>query len=305
MYRLTGDERYLQPIIYDLLVTSERLREDLANLHDSAFVARRCSELRADLNPKTRKGRLRKEMFDRAGTIDFHLNLLAGAHKMFDLGVSGEQRFVPLFDSALAACRRADLGAFLLDTAVIRVYAPQAINFIHYIYDLGLGDLRQQYMGAFRRVFADQADADLPEEDFTMKIYGLTHFITAASRYYQRPVDSSAHAWITGYLATNLNRILRETKADVVAEVGICFLLSGQSGHPAVVKCRDALLSDFDSEAGLIPSLRGNPDPAMAEHRNILAYMLFTWPERLHPGPRLPETTPYRDLFGASPNLEE
>ena len=305
MYRLTGDERYLPPIVYDLLVTLENVRRDLAQSHDSAYLERRCSSMRNDLNPKTRKGQIRAEMFGRAGAIQFRLNLLHAANDMAELGVADVEPYRELFQGLLGECRPAEIESFLLDTSVVRAYAPQAVNYVYYLYDLGLADIRPAYTEAFQKVYPDSADDELTADEFTDKVYGLTHFITAASRYYQRPVDSDEFSWVLDYFHKNLDRILEETREDVVSEVGLCFLLAGRENDPAVAICRQRIIDRFDSDEGLIPSTTGRTDLAQSEHRNIIAYMLLAWPDQLITGPNLPQTAFFQDVLGTFNSDEE
>lgn len=302
MYRMTGDERYLPPIVYNLLVTLENLRRDLSQAHDSSYVAGRCSEMRSNLNPKTRKGRIRAEMFERAGAVQFYLNLLHAANDFAELGVKDTEPFRGPFQVSLSECRPAEIESFLLDSKVIGAYAPQAVNYVYYLYDLGLADIRQAYTETFRTTYPDRADRDMLQDDYADKVYGLTHFITAASRYYQQSVDSTEFAWILDYFEKNLDRIIDDTREDVVAEVGLCFLLTGRENNPAVVACRKRMIDRFDSGEGLIPSTTGRTDLAQSEHRNIIAYMLLTWPDRLHSGPNLPESRFFREVLAHSKN---
>ena len=297
MYRMTGDERYLPPIVFDLLVNLENLRSDLSQAHDPGYVAGRCATMRDNLNPSTRKGRIRIEMFKRWGAVQFYLNLLHTANAMAELGVKNEAPFKELFQASLAECKPDSIRSFLLDTAVIRGYAPQAVNYVYYLYDLGLADIRQAYTEAFRATYPDKADQDMEPDEFSDKVYGLTHFITAASRYYQKPVDSAEFGWILDYFDKNLNRILDDTREDVVAEVGLCFLLARRDNDPVVSTCRKRMIDRFDSGEGLIPSTTGRTDLAQSEHRNVIAYMLLAWNSQLHPGPDLPASSYYQKVL--------
>jgi len=305
MYRLTGDSRYFQPIMYDLVVTLDRLREDLRRANDSSYVLSRCVQMRSSLNPATRKDRLRLAVFEKAGTIDFYLNLATIANKLADYRLTHTESLGPLFDSTLNVLRAVDFSSFLLDTAVIRVFAPQVVNYVYYLADLGIVDLRERYVRVFRDVYSDSDDSRLSKDEFMDKAYGLTHFITAASRYYQQSVDSVEFAWILKYFETRQDRILADTKADIIAEVGVCFLLAGQERHAIVMECSRKVTEQFNSEAGIIPSPGGNTDLAHSEHRNMLAYMLLNWPERLFPGPDLASSKAFKDLLGVPTESDE
>ena len=113
----------------------------------------------------------------------------------------------------------------------------------------------------------------------------MTHFIFAASEYYQHQVDKQTFAWILDYFDANIDRILADATDDIIAEVGISFHLAGLSNHPVVKKTQAHIINAYDPKVATIPSPRGNPDLALGEHRNVLAMMLLNWPETLHQGP--------------------
>ena len=108
-------------------------------------------------------------------------------------------------------------------------------------------------------------------------------------------MDAEEFAWGLDYFADNIQRIIDETKADIYTEVGISFLLAGQDDHPAVARVKRALRAYYDPQARMIPSESGGTGLAHGEHRNVLAIMLFRWPQRLHPGPDLSRQAIFRD----------
>ncbi|MDX1464817.1 MAG: DUF3541 domain-containing protein, partial [Halomonas sp.] len=199
-----------------------------------------------------------------------------------------------LNDVALPGHRRAldylasvDFRAFLLDPQVMAVYAAQVANLVYYLEDLGVTDLREEVASAFRHQYPPAQDARLSTAEYRNKIYGMTHFVIAASDYYQKPVDAEEFGWVLDEFAAGLDRILRDTKEDIYTEVGVSFLLAGQEDHPAVRRLRNALLDAYDPVARMVPSEQGGTDLARGEHRNVLAIMLLDWPGRLYPGPTL------------------
>ncbi len=296
MYRVTGDDRYVYPIVFNLLVLTERLRRDLDNLADPSWIDERSSELLDNFNERTRKGRLRRELFERNRSMLFYLRLLASANKIASFGLD-ESGLETTHQRCVSALREVDFASFLLDPEVIRVYSPQAVNHVYSLHRLGIADIRAQYTVAFRAVFADERDGGLSEAQFSDKIYGMTHFILAASDYYQRSVNQAEFSWILEYLDRSIETILAETKPDVVAEVGICFLLAGEGDHRVVGLCRESIVASFDTEHSMILSTRGSDDLAKGEHRNVIAHMLLEWPGNLHPGPFLAEKDQFRELF--------
>jgi hypothetical protein len=296
MYRMTGDERYLPPIAFDLLVTVETLRADIDHISDSAWVDRRSQDLLEAFREETRKGGLRQTLFEKQRTMLLYLDLLEGADKIAQYGLD-DAALASTYRSCVGILKDVDFASFLLDPDVIRVYSAQAVNDVYYLHALGITDIRGEYAAAFRSVFPDEGDSRLSSAEFEDKVYGMTHFVIAASGYYQHPVDEREFAWILEYFDRNIGRIAAQTRPDVVAEVGICFLLAGQKEHEVVDVCRDVILLAFDADKSMILSTQESDDFARGEHRNVLAYMLLEWPDTLHTGPMLSEPGRFRALF--------
>ncbi|MDL4863430.1 DUF3541 domain-containing protein [Halomonas elongata] len=286
LYRLTGETRYL-PLNRDYgdrLVTE--LREDITGLDRPGTVAARAKASVTDYPERTAKQRRRKQMLAEwpevayAKGLAFHLTQ-ASYHGLLN------ETDLPEYRRGLRYLAGVDFRAFVTDHEVIEVYAAQVANLVYYLHELGVADLREASIEAFRAHYPPERDATLSRASYRNKIYGMTHFVIAASDYYQRPVGPDEFDWILDYFAGHLERILAETKADIYTEVGISFLLAGRETDPAVRRLRDALLAAYDPEARMVPAEDGVLDPAYGEHRNVLAIMLLDWPERLYPGPDL------------------
>jgi hypothetical protein len=117
----------------------------------------------------------------------------------------------------------------------------------------------------------------------------MTHLIFASSHYYQYPVDEAEYPWIFDYLRKNIDTILLRAKPDVIAEIGISFLLAGLDSDPVVTKTRIAIDRAVNREHNMIPSTDGNLDLNYGEHRNVLAIMLLDW-QKVHAAPVATET---------------
>lgn len=296
MYRLSGDETYLYPIIFYSFVTTNELRNDLDSMADASYVKRRSDQLLDYFNEKTRKGDLRHEYFKDHRVDLFYLRLAYLASQLRECGLDKD---VYKFDygRSVAAMKEHDYHSLLTDTSLIRIFAAQMVNFVYYLYEFHIVDLRAEYRTAFQTVFPDSLDGVLSDREFGDKVYGLTHFILAASEFYQHEVKEEEFSWILEYFQSNQERILYNLKADIIAEVGISYLLADESNHELVHLCRQVIASRFDEKHNMIPSRGGHTDPAKGEHRNILAYMLFNWSGHLHPGPNLPKYKEFQKLL--------
>jgi hypothetical protein len=74
-----------------------------------------------------------------------------------------------------------------------------------------------------------------------------------------------------------------------MCEVALCFVLLGKSTDPIVRKLKSEVQKYFNPKLGFIPRDTENHKKESAEHRNILAVLLFSAPSGWHEGPNLYE----------------
>jgi hypothetical protein len=287
LYRITGDPRFLPYQLRhaeQLLATLYRDVQGLAL--QPGYALERDASMASRRPLRTERQRQRDALLTDHPGMTFATNLVFRLVQLdyYDLLDALPADDVELFKSWLA--ERA-WSEFLLSEAAIRHYAAQAANQVWFLYQLGVTDLREAFIQRFREIYPDGQDAVLSRAEWLNKIYGMTHIVIAASRYYQESLPGHAFAWITDDFVRQLPALLESATEDVLAEVGISLALTGQSSHPAVEQIRRALISAYDPDARMIPSLSGSTDFARGEHRNVLAVMLLQWPDRLHPGPKL------------------
>lgn len=286
MYRITGDARYLPAITADARRDARALSRDIAQLADPDYRLAQASDIVRRYPDDTEKSRLRKALLARSGEIAFAKSLLYDVYQADDLGLVGQP---PVSDISMAMdyLRQVDWAGFWLAPETLRIYAAQSANQIYYLYHLGLVDLRWQLKQAFRDAFPDAIDAQLSELEYENKIYGLTHFIIAHTDYYQHFVQRRQFDWIYAYFEANLEQIIRRTKADIYAEVALCFLLAGERKHPVITRIKRELEAQYDAQAEMIPADDDGTDLEHGEHRNTMVIMLYDWPRRLHAGPKI------------------
>jgi hypothetical protein len=285
-YRITGDSSYIPFIIEDLNITLTTLQNDSQHFSDSIYISQREQELFEKMNQKTRKGKLRRALFKDNRKMLFYLNFLYNTNTIADYNLD-KSISKNLLESCLLQLKQIDYHTFLTDTTTLRVYAAQAVNYVYYLQQLKITDFRDDYINVFQQIFPDSLDSKLSNKEFRDKIYGLTHFIISASRYYQEPVDSIRFKWIFQYFDKNIKKILKKCTPDIIAEVGICYKLAGYQNHKPLLRCIKKVIKSFNKKHSMILSPKGNSDISKGEHRNILAIMLLSWGDSLYQGPDL------------------
>lgn len=282
MYRMTGDEKYANAALVDLYAVTESQSFYACNLDKPGFIDTASEEAIEVLGKGPRAKARKKALEDIPEFLFFTDVLLRFGSRIDEFGLEG-----PCNDKMIAAIKSRDLKRGLTAPDMIESWAAQLANYVYWAKQLGVGDYLEDYKRAFNEVYPASRDKELDKAQFRNKIYGMTHFIFAASGYYQNHVDAKEFAWILDYFEANIDRILEDATDDIIAEVGVSFLLAQKADHPVVAKTQDHIVKAFDKQHNIIPSPKGNPDLALGEHRNMLAMMLLHWPDELSPGPYL------------------
>ncbi len=278
LFRMTGEEKYLPSALYDYYVIVDRLHRTSYRLNHPGYVMNKSKAL-TDAMSHGKRGKARRKALKKHPEFIFYADeLLRYLSRMNEFGVE----IPPLFMNKLKSY---DFLPGLTDKTMIRAWAAQLANYVYWLKELGIADYRDEYKHAFTKAYKDVDDDSLTNWHFRNKLYGLTHFVFAASNYYQQYVSEEELGWVLDYFRANQSRIFEVASADIIAEIGISFELMQQGDDPMVAKTKQKLVDAFDWQAGMIPSVSGKIDYATGEHRNVLAYMLFTWPEKLHRGP--------------------
>ncbi|MEN8259581.1 MAG: DUF3541 domain-containing protein [Pseudomonadota bacterium] len=296
LYRITGDEKYIYPIISDLMIIANLIEKDARGLNSPVHRKAREAIILDRFNLTKEKHLKRFTLLKAQPGMAFSLALLANLTMVNEVGLLNSY-FFDTTDHIVAYLREQQFETFFLNPDVVKIYSPQLATYVYFLFDLGIVDLRQRFTEVFKRVFVSTDDHRLSDLIYAQKLYGMTHFIIGASRNYQRTVNRNEFDWIYDYFEKNIDSIVRRAKADIVAEVGIAFLLAGESNHPAVAAARKAVRQRYDPVHRLIPSTSGSTELSGGEHRNVLAIMLLTWSGQLYPGPNLSRSPQYESFW--------
>lgn len=170
-----------------------------------------------------------------------------------------------------------DFSKFITDKKMIRAWAAQLANQVYWLKQLNIADYTADFIDTFRTTYPDMEDKNLNRQQYENKLYGLTHIIFSESMYYQKSVPESSYQWIFDYFRNNIDTIVLRAKADILSEIGVCFMLADKANDPVVEQLKQALIKKYDANKEMIPSVNGGYDIENGEHRNTLAIMFLNW----------------------------
>ncbi|WP_070971863.1 DUF3541 domain-containing protein [Vibrio sonorensis] len=274
MYRQTLDEKYNAAIWSDMARVASRLNRFAAEVHTPEQIYLYSQKRLANYQDDD------DERSTRRYTVTQHRPeyLYLGVALLGSMARANEYGLKHREDEKLRqVLRRYDFAHYATDQEMIKAWAAQLANQVYWLRQLGEQDVVEAFTQAFKKAYPDNKDSALSKQQYGNKIYGLTHIIFADSQYYQRQVDEKEHQWIYDYFRAHIDTILLRAKEDIIAEVGIAFLLAGLEDDPVVEKTRVAIAKSVDKDRGMIPSVSGDFDLSHGEHRNVLAAMLLDW----------------------------
>ncbi|WP_286301730.1 DUF3541 domain-containing protein [Vibrio apostichopi] len=295
MYRQTLDDKYSAAVWSDMARVSSklsRLSNDVQTMEQIVLYSEKrvASYVGDDDERSVRRYNITKHMPE---YLYLGVDLLGSMARANEYGLEHKN------DAKLREIiRRYDFSRYVTNEDMIKAWAAQLANQVYWLRQLGEQDVVDQFVDTFKKAYPDDKDKKLSSQQYGNKIYGMTHVIFGDSEYYQHQVSEQEHQWIYDYFRENIDTILLRAKEDVIAEVGLTFLLAGLEDDPVVEKTRLAIQASIDEKYGMIPSITGDFDLEYGEHRNVLAIMLLDWQQvneapTLKGNPKVFTTIPY------------
>lgn len=274
MYRQTLDKKYAAAVWSDMARVASRLNAIAAEVNTPEQIYLYAQQrLSGYQDESDERSKLRY-----TATKHMPEYLYLGIDLLGSMARANEYGLKHIDDGKLRqVIRRYDFRRYATNTTMIEAWAAQLANQVYWLRQLGEQDVVKDFIDAFRQTYPDGKDSSLTAQQFGNKLYGMTHIIFADSEYYQHTVSEKQHQWIYDYFRANIDTILQRAKEDIIAEVGISFLLAGLEDDPVVEKTRQAIQDAVNKEAGMVPATNGNTDISEGEHRNVLAIMLLDW----------------------------
>ncbi|MHC6529964.1 DUF3541 domain-containing protein [Vibrio proteolyticus] len=274
MYRQTLDPKYAAAIWSDLARVASRLNECAEEINTPEQVILYSEKrLNAYLDDKDERSVRRYN-----ATKSMPEYLYIGVGLLGSMARADEYGLKHVKDKQLRQLlRQYDFTKYVSNKEMVKAWAAQLANQAFWLRQLGEQDVVDLFIKTFRETYPDSEDSELTKQQYGNKLYGMTHIVFADSRYYQHKIDEQQYPWIYDYMRRNIDTILLRAKEDVIAEVGLTFLLAGLDNDPVVEKTRRAIQASLDLRHGMIPSTTGDFDLEYGEHRNVLAIMLLDW----------------------------
>ncbi|MGF1764025.1 DUF3541 domain-containing protein [Aliivibrio kagoshimensis] len=294
MYRQTQELKYKGAVWSDLARVASRLNEITTELYEPEAI-KAYSEKRIEgyENSDAVRRQLRYEAtVEQPEYLFLGIDLLGSMARADEYGLKHRED-----DKLRAIIRRYDFSKYATDPEMIEAWAAQLANQVYWLKQLGEQDVTEEFIEAFRKTYPDGKDDTLTDQQYMNKLYGLTHIIIAASGYYQHEIKQAEYQWIFDYYRNNMDSIMRRSKEDVIAEIGINFLLAGEYDDPIVTRTKQHIQASIDREHMMVPSVNGSVDLDDGEHRNVLAVMLLNW----HKPQAVPTIQKQPAMFSAMP----
>lgn len=295
MYRQTLDDKYAAAVWSDMARVASKLSRLSNDVHTMEQIVlysekRVASYVGDDDERSVRRYNITKHMPE---YLYLGVDLLGSMARANEYGLEHKN------DAKLREIiRRYDFSRYVTNEDMVKAWAAQLANQVYWLRQLGEQDVVDEFVEPLKKTYPDDKDKKLSSQQFGNKIYGMTHIIFGDSEYYQHQVSEQEHQWIYDYFRENIDTILLRAKEDVIAEVGLTFLLAGLEDDPVVEKTRLAIQSSIDKKRGMIPSITGDFDLEYGEHRNVLAIMLLDWQQvneapTFKGNPKVFKTIPY------------
>ncbi|NOH98832.1 DUF3541 domain-containing protein [Vibrio sp. 99-70-13A1] len=274
MYRQTLDDKYTAAVWSDMARVANKLNRLSNEVHTLEQIVLYSEKRVTSYTDETDERSVRRYNITKHMPEYLYLgvDLLGSMARANEYGLEHKND-----DKLREIIRRYDFTHYVSNQDMVKAWAAQLANQVYWLRQLGEQDVVDEFVKTFKSAYPDETDKKLTQQQYGNKLYGMTHIIFGDSEYYQHQISEKEHQWIYDYFRDNIDTILLRAKEDVIAEVGLTFLLAGLEDDPVVEKTRQAILASIDKEKGMIPSVTGDFDLQYGEHRNVLAIMLLDW----------------------------
>ena len=274
MYRQTQDNKYSAAVWSDMARVASRLNKFSHSVHTPEQIILYSEKRLAKYGEQEDERSIRRYNISKHHPEYIYL----GVDLLGSMARANEYGLKHMKDEKLReVLRRYDFEKYMTNQEMIEAWAAQLANQAFWLEQLGEQDVVEPFIKAFKETYPDDKDSALSAQQYNNKLYGMTHIIFANSEYYQKHVKEEDYQWIYDYFREHIDTILARAKEDIIAEVGIAFLLADLPDDPVVEKTRLAIQKAIDPVRGMIPSVTGDFDLTYGEHRNVLAIMLLDW----------------------------
>lgn len=284
-YRIDNDQIYVQPILASYQLLSLRGFNNLLNIADKDFVSKESHRKLAKWTNKKAKMDARKKLYTRDPEQLYYFLTLRFMFYLKTFYLHDHPKIKDAYDKAVKELRGIDFSKWLFSPEMLEKNPSGSSNYTFYMQFMGVHDYEEQLINSLRDYWEKNKSSD--DISFENKVYGHTHFILAASYFYQRLLKKEKFEWALAFFENNFEKIMNMKNADVIAEVGLAFRLCGMSDHEIVTKTSEYLVGIFDEKRGVVPREGMKSSLERLEHRNILAIMLLSSWDKLNLGPNL------------------
>ena len=287
-YRITGDVKYISKIEESFRKLSGDIFSNASIFsnpqHYGSEALEKLDKL-VKVSGEVKKRKERKHAFYRKNPeIYFWKKSFLNMFLVKSFSLDKDVDFEEYFKLGIEALKKRDWEKVIFETNYIDSDPSEAVNLVFYLKFLGIADFEEKILQLYlRKIKAGVVNGVTLWKDL---VYGLTHIIIASSFYYQRFVEKEKYSFILDFFGENIKDIIKFTSPDVVAEVGICFLLAKDKRVKTLDLIKEYIVSKFDEEISYIPVEIEN-SIERAEHRNIIAVMLLSEWNELYPGPNM------------------
>lgn len=286
LYRITGEKQFMQPLINFISSTTEKFSMLTEISGNKTKVKKYGEEYVENKTKKAKTTRLRNRapVFEKFPEYKYYSSLIWYIYKYRELNF--ELGFTEKVQKILDSLKDYNFKKIILNEELIKVDPVQTTNFVYMLRRLKI----QNFVSQFRKK-CEKMTWDLSVYDeFMNLLYFYTHVIICESNYYQNFIDYKKFESYYDFFEKYLDEIIKSKNTDVLAEIGVCYLLAKQNNSPIVKKLRKELkkyLKKEDSFVQKTNEIVTKEELNKVEHRNVLTIMLFSDFKELNPGPDL------------------
>lgn len=283
-WRVDMDQKYIGPIFRHYQEELVKKSDLVSAAKDKESMTQKSTELLGDYQALTTIKRRYLKIYQKDPSILFYKKLIrllfmTKTYRLKKIGAVKE-----IYKTTWRVFKKRKVYEIFMERSLINSSPNMAIMAYYRLKYLRLSKNEKRFLLRLKRILTKRTKKTAK---FKRNVSALAQIIISASYELQISLEREDYDWIFSYFEKHSEKIFKNTNPYIVAKVGLCFCLIGESDKKLVQKAREHLIAHFDKKSGLIKRLNKHESFSFLLKSNIYAILLLSDAEEYNLGPNL------------------
>lgn len=284
MYRITGSDKYKQPIANFMgmrVLKFQQQSQFLGNMQWIRDYGIKKTKWLASVSSSKLSNRW--DHYRKFPELKYYQELAYTLVKFSEYEMQ-EQLESQEFKKSIDLLTTVDWENTALNEQLLQSDPVQTINLIFWLRNLNIADLTQETTNILLEIYPTSKTQEPNTLASHNQFYSYTHLAIADSGYYQHFLEYPKYGWLVEFIQDMSENVINDGNVDLISEFGVILKLL-KADEKLVDQFTSHIAQAIDKKRGLVTEV--NDKESRVEHANVLAIMLLKDWDKLHKGPKI------------------